>query len=46
MASGFLNALSYWFFLLSSVLMIISVFLEGGPASAGWDYLSTIKRIT
>ncbi len=36
MASGFLNMLSYWLFLLSSLLMVYSLFLETGPASAGW----------
>ncbi|MAI23143.1 MAG: cytochrome c oxidase subunit I [Crocinitomicaceae bacterium] len=36
MASGFLNMLSYWFFLLSSVIMILSLFVEGGAASGGW----------
>ncbi|MFD1551531.1 cytochrome c oxidase subunit I [Putridiphycobacter roseus] len=36
MASGFLNMLSYWMFLLSSLLMVYSLFLETGPASAGW----------
>lgn len=36
MATGFLNMLSYWFFFISSVLMIYSFFLEGGPASGGW----------
>jgi cytochrome c oxidase subunit 1 len=36
MASGFLNMLSYWMFLLSSVLMVYSLFLETGPANAGW----------
>jgi cytochrome c oxidase subunit 1 len=36
MASGFLNMLSYWMFLLSSVLMIYSLFLETGPANGGW----------
>ncbi|MBL7980247.1 MAG: cbb3-type cytochrome c oxidase subunit I [Flavobacteriales bacterium] len=36
MASGFLNMLSYWFFFLSSVIMLASLFVEGGPASAGW----------
>ena len=36
MASGFLNMLSYWFFLLSSCIMVASLFVEGGPASAGW----------
>lgn len=36
MASGFLNMLSYWFFLFSSVIMILSLFVEGGAASGGW----------
>ena len=36
MASGFLNMLSYWFFFLSSAIMIASFFVTGGPASSGW----------
>jgi cytochrome c oxidase subunit 1 len=36
MASGFLNMLSYWFFFASSTLMLISLFIETGPASGGW----------
>jgi cytochrome c oxidase subunit I len=36
MASGFLNMVSYWLFFLSSVIMVISLFVEAGPASAGW----------
>ncbi len=36
MASGFLNMVSYWLFFLSSVLMVSSLFVESGPASAGW----------
>lgn len=36
MASGFLNMLSYWFFFLSSVVMLISLFMSTGPASGGW----------
>ncbi len=36
MASGFLNMLSYWFFFISSTLMLISLFIETGPASGGW----------
>ena len=27
---------SYWLFFLSSVIMVISLFVEAGPASAGW----------
>jgi len=39
MASGFLNMLSYWFFFLSCVVMLLSFFpfiAEGGAASSGW----------
>ncbi|MEH0155304.1 cbb3-type cytochrome c oxidase subunit I [Limibacter armeniacum] len=36
MASGFMNALSYWFFFIASVIMLISLFLETGPAAGGW----------
>lgn len=45
MASGLINALSYWFFLLSSVLMVISVFVEGGPASAGWTIYPPLSAL-
>jgi cytochrome c oxidase subunit 1 len=36
MASGFLNMLSYWFFFLSSLVMLYSLFLNTGPFSGGW----------
>lgn len=36
MASPFLNMLSYWFFFLSSVVMLYSLFLSTGPFSGGW----------
>ncbi len=36
MASGFLNMLSYWFFAVSSVIMLFSLMVEGGAASGGW----------
>jgi cytochrome c oxidase subunit I len=36
MASGFLNMLSFWFFAISSIIMFVSLFVETGPASAGW----------
>ena len=35
MASPFMNMLSYWFFFLSSVVLVFSLFVDGGPASAG-----------
>jgi cytochrome c oxidase subunit 1 len=36
MASGLLNMISYWLFFLSSAIMLYSLFIETGPASAGW----------
>ncbi|MBS1547714.1 MAG: cbb3-type cytochrome c oxidase subunit I [Bacteroidetes bacterium] len=36
MASGFINMLSYWFFLAGSIMMLASLFVEGGPAGGGW----------
>jgi len=36
MASGFINMLSYWFFFLSSIIMLSSLFIETGPAAGGW----------
>ena len=45
MASGFMNMLSYWFFLLSSFIMICSLFVEGGPASAGWTVYPPLSAL-
>src|ERR1700712_5770976 len=36
MASPLLNMLSYWFFLMASIVMMTSLFIETGPASGGW----------
>jgi cytochrome c oxidase subunit 1 len=36
MASPFVNMLSYWFFFIASVIMLSSLFVSTGPASAGW----------
>jgi cytochrome c oxidase subunit I len=45
MASGFLNMLSFWAFFISSVLMISSLFVEGGPASAGWTVYPPLSAL-
>ncbi len=45
MASGFLNMLSYWFFFISSVLMFISLFVETGPAMAGWTIYPPLSAL-
>ena len=45
MASGFLNMLSYWFFFISSVIMFASLFIEDGPASAGWTIYPPLSAL-
>jgi cytochrome c oxidase subunit 1 len=45
MASGFLNMLSYWLFLLSSLIMIGSLFVEGGAASGGWTIYPPLSAL-
>ncbi|MCS6861002.1 MAG: cbb3-type cytochrome c oxidase subunit I, partial [Abditibacteriales bacterium] len=47
MAFPFLNMLSYWVFLVSCVVMMLSFVVEGGPAAAGWTAyppLSALKE--
>ena len=36
MVFPYLNMLSYWFYLLSVVLLLASFFVPGGPTGAGW----------
>jgi cytochrome c oxidase subunit 1 len=45
MASGFMNMLSYWFFFLSSLLMLVSLFVESGPAMAGWTIYPPLSAL-
>ena len=45
MASGFLNMVSYWLFFLSSVIMVCSLFVESGPASAGWTIYPPLSAL-
>ena len=45
MASGFMNALSYWFFFASSVIMVASLFVESGPAAAGWTVYPPLSAL-
>lgn len=45
MASGFINMLSYWFFFASSVVMVASLFVEAGPASAGWTIYPPLSAL-
>jgi cytochrome c oxidase subunit 1 len=45
MASPFMNMLSYWFFFISSLIMFISLFVETGPASAGWTIYPPLSAL-
>lgn len=45
MASGLINMLSYWFFFLSSVVMIVSLYVESGPAAAGWTVYPPLSAL-
>ncbi|GAK76699.1 cytochrome c oxidase polypeptide I [Nonlabens ulvanivorans] len=45
MASGFLNMVSYWLFFLSSAIMISSLFVELGPAAAGWTIYPPLSAV-
>lgn len=45
MASGFMNMLSFWMFFISCIIMISSLFVESGPASAGWTIYPPLSAI-
>ncbi|MBI3235651.1 MAG: cbb3-type cytochrome c oxidase subunit I [Bacteroidetes bacterium] len=45
MASPFINMLSYWFFFMSSVVLLISLFLSTGPAAAGWTVYPPLSAL-
>lgn len=45
MASGFMNMVSYWLFFLSSIIMVSSLFVEAGPASAGWTIYPPLSAL-
>ena len=45
MATGFLNMISYWLFFVSTVIMVISIFVEAGPAAAGWTIYPPLSAL-
>jgi cytochrome c oxidase subunit 1 len=45
MASGFMNMISYWMFFLSTIIMVASLFVEAGPASAGWTIYPPLSAL-
>ena len=45
MASGFLNMLSYWFFFMATIVLLVSIYVEGGPASSGWTIYPPLSAL-
>ena len=45
MASGFLNMIAFWQFFLSTVIMVASIFVEAGPAAAGWTIYPPLSAL-
>lgn len=45
MASPFMNMLSYWFFVLSSIIMLSSLFIQTGPAAGGWTVYPPLSAL-
>ncbi|SDW15132.1 cytochrome c oxidase subunit I [Aequorivita viscosa] len=45
MASGFLNMMSFWLFFISAAIMTMSLFVEAGPASAGWTIYPPLSAL-
>ena len=40
-----MNMISYWLFFVSSAIMVISLFVEAGPASAGWTIYPPLSAL-
>ena len=45
MASGFLNMIAFWLFFISSAIMVASLFVEAGPAAAGWTIYPPLSAL-
>jgi cytochrome c oxidase subunit 1 len=45
MAFPFLNMLSYWIALLSAVVLLLSFFVQGGAAAAGWTAYPPLSAV-
>ena len=45
MASGFINMLSYWFFFAATVVLLVSIYVQGGPASSGWTIYPPLSAL-
>ena len=45
MAAGFLNMVAFWLFFVSTVLMVAAIFVEAGPAAAGWTIYPPLSAL-
>lgn len=45
MASGFINMMSAWLFNISSIIMLVSLFVESGPAMSGWTVYPPLSAL-
>ncbi|MBW7868391.1 MAG: cbb3-type cytochrome c oxidase subunit I [Brumimicrobium sp.] len=45
MASGFMNMLSCWLFNVAAVVMLVSLFVETGPAMGGWTVYPPLSSL-
>lgn len=45
MVSPFMNMLSFWFYFVSGTIMLISIFVEQGPASSGWTIYPPLSAL-
>jgi cytochrome c oxidase subunit 1 len=45
MASPFVNMMSYWLFLIASVIMLSSFLVQKGPASGGWTIYPPLSAL-
>lgn len=45
MASGFINMLSSWIFIVACIIMLSSLFVQGGPAMGGWTVYPPLSAL-
>lgn len=45
MAAPFLNMLSFWFFLIASIVMLCSLFVQTGPFAGGWTAYAPLSAL-
>jgi len=45
MASGFINMVSSWLFIISCLIMLSSLFVQGGPAMGGWTVYPPLSAL-